>query len=400
MSVDENYLYLKKVNHQELLSALLSFFGHCEWIRPGEYRYRKQEVKFFLDVQLDKKGKIAKINPSEGFPVGELNEIQSKIKDTLVDDQSLKVNEKVGFAQERAEGYFRYKDLFQIVPVPDTAPKPKVQVADHPFLLQFSYISCPDMMINFARQNEKSSIYIRLLNLFSNVPITSGSRYARFFWAICERSPNNFTSEWKQEGYMYKGLPRKTEEYTPIEDFQPIIRVPYKDYYSRHPAITSNPLEFPDNLEKSFDLAFSLNSGDWKKFFMACSWFYQANDIWRESNSSAFLEIVNAIECLIDKPQRGIERCECCGQPKYTVTKRFKEFLKEHVPFLEKVFPEEKELFYKFRSKLSHGVDLLMRDLEPWNFAMNARAEEQDTLQRNLSFITRIAIYNWLWNRS
>ena len=346
---------------------------------------------------MTKRGNITKINPSKGFPDRELNRIESKIKEILIDNQNPKVGEKVVFAPQRIEGYFRYKDLFQIIPVPATAPKPKVMVADHPSVFQFSYISCPDMMTELARQNEKLTIYIRLLNLFLNVGITSGSRYTRFFWAI-EGEPNNFTSEWKQEGYIYKSYPRKKDKYTAIEDFQPVRCIHYKDYYSRPSFITSNPLEFPDNLENSFNLALNLNSTNWKKFFMACSWYYQARNFCNESDSSGFLALVNAIECLVDEER--IETCESCGQPKYSLTKRFKKFLKKYVPFSQKQFPKEIMLIYGIRSELSHGIDLLMRDLQPWHFAVNTRAEEQDNLRRNLFFITRIAIYNWLWDRS
>jgi hypothetical protein len=394
----EHNFHLKEINHQELLMALLSFFGHCEGIGPRGYRYKKDSVDFFLDVQLDKAGKIAKINPSNGFPCGELNKIENKIKEILIDNQILKIGEKVGFAPQRLEGCFRYKDLFQIIPVPDAAPNPpKMMLEGHPFLLQFSYTSCPNMLINLARQKEKSTIYVMLLNLFSNVGITLGPRYARFFWTVCEREPNNVTSEWKCEGYSYKSFPRKTDEYTPIDNFSPIRRVPYENYYKPLAKI-SNLLDFPDNLEKSFDLAFSLNPEDWKKIFTACSWYYQATDIWKESNSSAFIALVSAIECLIDKPKKEV--CKYCGQQKYGVTKGFKEFLKKYTPSFERQFPREKELIYKVRSSLSHGLDMLMRDIEPWYFATNVRAEEQDTLQRNLSFIARTAIYNWLWNRS
>jgi hypothetical protein len=158
----------------------------------------------------------------------------------------------------------------------------------------------------------------------------------------------------------------------------------------------SSSLELPDNLEESFDLAFSLSSQDWEKFFMDCSWYYQAIDIWQKFNSSAFIALVSAIECLVPK---GQEICSFCGQPKYRVTKRFKDFLEKHVPFLATEFHEEKKFIYQVRSDLSHGLDLLIQDMKPWTFMLNPRAQKQDILQRNLYFITRVAIYNWLWIR-
>ncbi len=354
-------------------------------------------------------GKISKISPSKEFPGEELTKLGSKIKEILVDNQSPRIGQIVAFSSEGVEGYFRYKDLFQVIPIPDTAPKPKVMVADHPFLLQFSYVSCRDMAVDNTRWFRKATVYVRLLNLLSNLPITLRSRHIRFFWTMNTKDPNGWTSEWRQEGYTYKGLSGKISKYTPVAKLQPIKRIPSHKYYSEFPAISSKPLRFPDNLGNSFDLAFGLNARDWEKFIMACSWYYQAQAIWRESNSSSFVALVSAIECLIDKPERcpdcrqtiteGIEKCDHCGQPRYKVTKKFREFLDRYVPLLEERFPEERKLLYGVRSELSHGLNLLVRDLKPWYFMMNARAEKQDALQRNLHFVARTAINGWLWNR-
>lgn len=408
MSTKERNFHLMEVNHKELLQIMLIFFGRAE-SKPKGYRYQKDGTDYFLEVQLDRTGKIVKISPSKAFPSEELSNIESKIKETLINNQVPGIGQIVAFSSEKVEGYFRYKDLFQIIPIPDIAPKPEVMVADHPFLLQFSYIACPNMTIDSMRRSEKSTVYINLLNLFSNVRITSGSRYARFSWIMNTEDPNNWTSEWRQEGYTYKGFSGKIDQYTPIDKFPLIKQILHQKYYLGLPVITSRPLKFPDNLEKSFDLALSLNGQDWEKFFMACSWYYQTEAIWGESNSSSFLALVNAIECLTEKPEKcpecgqtiteGIERCNSCSQPKYRVTKKFKKFLEKYVPFLEKRFSKEKKLLYEVRSKLSHGLNLLIRDLEPWYFMMNIQAEEQYDLQRNLNFITRTAIYNWLWNR-
>jgi len=408
MSKYEDSFHLKEVNHQELLQVLLSYFGHAEGIKPKVYRYKKKGIAFPLDVLLDTAGNIEKIELSSGFPNNKLNKIENKIKEILIDNQGQGFGQTVGFSSERVNGFFRYKDLFEIIPAPDIAPKPKVSLADHPFLLQFSYTSCPNLGIDYARRLERSSVYFRLLNLFSNRRVFLPSQSVRFSWIIEEKNTNSWVSKWRQEGYTYKGFSEKIDNYTSIENFPSIKRVPFHEYYSSPLVVTSKSLKFPDNLEKSFDLAFRLNEQDWKRFFMACSWYYQAMNIWLESNSSSFIALVTAIECLTDKPNRcrkcnqttteGLEKCEQCGQPRYRVTKKFKDCLEKYVPFLEERFPKERKLLYEVRSKLSHGMDLLTRDLKPWCFIMSKRAEEQGALQRNLHFITRTAIYNWLWN--
>ncbi len=87
--------------------------------------------------------------------------------------------------------------------------------------------------------------------------------------------------------------------------------------------------------------------------------------------------------------------CSSCNQPRYRITKHFQEFLKTNVPNIDQ-YPKEKKTIYQIRSQLAHGMDLLQADLEPWNFTMDAKQDEQRQLQDNLYYITRIAICNWL----
>ncbi len=115
---------------------------------------------------------------------------------------------------------------------------------------------------------------------------------------------------------------------------------------------------------------------------MACNWYAQYRYTAKESRSSAFIALVTALECLGE-------------QPRYRVTVHFKEFLKKYFPAIDQ-FPKEKKIIYQVRSQLAHGADLLRADLEPWNFLVDATEEDQGQLQRNLLYIARLAIYNWL----
>lgn len=403
---DMSLLYLNAVDHQELIQVLLSLFGHAYPSKPHGYKYKNEGSDYFLDVQLDRLGGIENIIPSGNFPCEELSKIENQIKKTLIDNQNPRIGQRVAFSTEKVDGYFQHKDFFQIIPVPENAPKPGISTGPHPFLLQFSYFSCPDRLINVMRRSEKAIIYIRFLNLLLNTPVFLGPRYSRKLWVL---DTENRTSELRHEAYMYPGLSEELDQYSPNTEWQPIKPIPFQKYYSRFPTVSSEALAVPDNLENSLDLVFRLDEEDYRKFFMACSWYYQAITMWHESDSSSFVALVNAIECLTDKPEQcpecnqsaieGIEVCHLCDQPRYRVTKKFKEFLKKYVPFLDEQFPKAKGRFYEVRSQLSHGLELFARDLESWHFIMKRKAEEEDNLQRDLRFITKIALYNWVWNQ-
>jgi hypothetical protein len=138
---------------------------------------------------------------------------------------------------------------------------------------------------------------------------------------------------------------------------------------------------------------------------MACSWYAQYRYAAKESRSSAFITLVSALECLALEKEvckyckqpfiENVDLCQQCGQPRYRVTVHFHEFLKKYVPGIDN-FPKEKKAIYQIRSQLAHGTDLLQADLEPWNFLVDGKEEEQGRLQSNLFSIARLAIYNWL----
>lgn len=185
----------------------------------------------------------------------------------------------------------------------------------------------------------------------------------------------------------------------------PIDLAPVSDYFSYRGGYNDKRVDYlllPDNLPSLFSRVEGLNSKDRMRFSMVCAWFYYSNAILLDSHSASFVALVTALECLIEKPsvceacglpaKDSIERCEKCNEPKYRLTKNFKTFLENHVPFINDL-PQEKKLMYDIRSQLAHGLMLFGRDIEPGNW-MSAKKDEQDKLARSVEFITFTAIYN------
>ncbi len=401
----KDYFHINEVRPQELMRILLMHFNQAQNISDFTYRYKNPSSSNYIDVFCNEDGSIKNIVISKDFPEEELMQLKQKIQDNLITDNGEMVGQIIGFCTEKISGYFKYKDLFQIFPVPDSSPKPDVAIADHPFVFEVKFKKSPDFTINNSRKMEKAIIYSRLLNQLVNQHIWLGNRYGQFAWAyINVEDVANLTSKWVQLGYIPKGLEDNGGRFSSLDALKPIEREEFNKYYSSMGRSTAD-FKLPDNLEASLDKAFSLGSSKWKKFFMACSWYAQHPFTWQESHSSAFIELVTALECLAqDKDvckccnQPLLENediCKCCGQPRYRVTKHFQQFLKEYVPSIDH-YPLAKKTIYQIRSQLAHGMDLLQADLEPWHFMMDARQDDQRKLQSDLYFITRTAIYNWL----
>ena len=373
---------------------LLEHFSNAEGTK-----FQRPDTQYSLEMISDEEGNIERIQLSEDFPLSELEEIEKKIQDTLLTEQETKVCQLIAFCDAEVTGYFRYRDLFQILPMPDDAPKSMFFIpSSYPFILEVSYQSCPNPMIEGTRQREKAVIYTRLLNLLSNQGISPSPLVAQSGWVLKTENPSNITSEWKQLGYIYPGLKGTMDNFSSVENINPLERTPFITYYFEPLTKPHVPLTLPDTLEQTLDKAFALDKSNWKKFFMACSWYAQYQQIWAVSHSAAFIALVAAIECLIQEKEvcdfckqpileNAEDICPSCRQPRYRVTKRFQDFLKAYFPAIDS-FPKEKKLLYQVRSQLAHGSDLLQADLEPWKFFLDVKRQEQYRLQRILSYIT------------
>ena len=275
-TLTKDYFHLDEVNHQELMGVLLFHFNHCQNIELGVYRYQKEDKPYFLDLTVNRNGQVTKIVPSPRFPQEELKFIEAIIIENLVDNHGTRVGRFVIFCHDKVDGYFRYDDIFQLLPVPPSAPKPNVAVADHPFLLEFKYKACPDSMIDSTRKGDQATKYVLLLNLLSNRRIYLGNRNDLFGWVWNTSDPQNVISEWKQLGYTYKELSTIENTFSDISNIPPIDREPFQKYYGEAPVRTSEPLRLPNNLGQSLEHALSLSDRDERKLSMACSCYYQA----------------------------------------------------------------------------------------------------------------------------
>jgi hypothetical protein len=407
-------LYLDQVNHNELLMLLLWHFGHSSHQPLSQtFHFQKQsDAEADLVVEVNKKGRIARITVAKSLTDEELVEISRKVKETLVDNQSEKVGEVVAFTvQNRVEGAFQHRDEFQLLPVPHGSPQPRQLVAEHPFLVRFRYLGCPDVMIDGMRQKEREVRLLRLLSFFTQGVIRDAGPSGEFAWVLkAETAPLRLTSEYRQRGYVYQGRSGNGGAFSPLTGLPAIDTIPPEQYFRQYgysSCKTPHVLALPRNLSDLFDRTERLSPDDHSKFFMACTWFYYSYDLWMRSHSASFMALITALECLMGKPvacdecsspiKGEVERCEKCGEPKFKLNKTFREFLERYVPFIDQL-PAEKKQMYQLRSQLTHGLTAFSRDIEPGVW-MSLKNQEQDELHRSVNYITFVAIYNWLLSR-
>jgi hypothetical protein len=384
--------YIGIVDDHELFNLLLGFFGNGRHVDANTQRlsFNQNGSGEYIDVKFDAQSNLVGVDDVHLDPE-KYTVLKARIKSELIDNQVEKVGRYICFSREKVQGFFRYKDQFQICPPPVDAPTPTYGIGDHPFILEFKYKSSPNSHTNIWRRQEKAVTLIRYLNVICKQTFSYGHRYTPFFWGFVGVG-DQMQSKHIQGGYSMPNIIGEVDDFTHSGN-EPLIQlVSFKEYYGRF-GHSASGLSLPDNLSESIDAIFNLTEDLKKKFVNASGWIDQARQVWSYSHSAAFICIVTAIESLMDKSSKI---CSSCHQPVYSVTKKFKEFLRAHVSNIDEL-SEIRDVIYATRSDLAHGNLMFERDLKYWKFLSHKQAEE-DLLQRNSSEVVSIALYSWLRN--
>ena len=132
----------------------------------------------------DKESNLASARAGPAWSDEIADMLAERVKANLVNPPIIKVRKEVLFLPQPLEAWWRYKDVFQIVPVPSDAPRPGQSWALHPCILEFRYADAPDVWVRHLR--ERREVYkIRLmLSLVlmggADWPSDSGQRHWAF----------------------------------------------------------------------------------------------------------------------------------------------------------------------------------------------------------------------------
>lgn len=380
------------VSHAEVLTLFHSYFNHATIPLAGRARrFGEPNRGRYLDVHFKKDGSISKLDGK--MPAADGRALAERVRSTLLENQEDAFGETICFSNHDAvKGYYRYADVFQILPIPQDAPHAPYIAAEHPFRMEFRYVACSDPFINTYRRSAKAAQLTRILNTLCNASISTRSIYARHFWGLLP-DVTPVRVRWIQEGYGYPGLASQLGSFSTTDQLSPIKLYPPDEFYDDMFFPGDYALALPASIDEYLRKVLSLRDPEANLFERASIWFAQIQDLWPRASSSAMVAAVTAIETLLPK---DAERCNECGQPKYSITKKFKDFLRIHVPSIEERFPDEFTAIYKTRSSLAHGDVMLMADLRPWNYFGDVLQQWQADFQRNTYRIIATALRNWV----
>jgi hypothetical protein len=370
---------------------------------PGQFMNRAANPNRFhlplagpscrVTLVFDKAGTLDAIEPGPAFDAAQWEQIAEEIDSSLLAGPR-KVGREFSFCGHRVVGSWRGpKSGVQIVPPPDDAPRAPVELAQHPFILEFPLTETRRWPVtNYRRKRDHRNLTL-LLNVLLNTRMSLMTERAPHFWAVLSNADGSHRTEWLQQSFFANLGPPVQDQLSPaaptsIQTFNP-------EQYADIIGIDGLPLRLPDNLDESICAYRALSRDNRAKFDRAAFWLDISRANWETSVSVTFAALVSAIEALTERGESHSFVCPVCKQKgthePMGATKRFLQFLKAHA--------SKKQLgrMYGLRSDILHGTDLMLID-QGRDFGWGPPSSEEMDMVRELWSAATAAIRNWLRN--
>lgn len=342
-------------------------------------------------------GGIVDIAPGESLTEEEVSELEEQIKNELANEE-VHVRRDWAFSSVPTTGAYRYRDLFQLVPPPDDAPKPGQLVGSHPLLLEVAFAGAQDEWLHIDRGMSTVRRVALLLNVFIRFGVHAHClRGSEHVWVYSRGTEGQgLASEYRQRGYAHQSVCRLPPGFTRADRLAPERESGI--YYAEGGVVsTDDTLTIPSELTSLCDAFYGLQAEQQAKFERACYWFHHSTHVRGLSVSACYTAIVQAVESLLAAPHT-YGRCGECGRDHQEgPTKQFKEFVDCYAAGFSRDTRDRIKNIYNVRSKLTHGHDLLMTDsLDTYIPPFIPKAVDEESNLRAATDMTRILLVNWL----
>ncbi len=323
------------------------------------------------------------------------------------------------FTKVPITGYYRYEDLFQIYPSKFEG-QPTSELQRHfPNIIEFwttedEKVTVPkkfevlkETWESLGARMKKLETYLKLFSAFTNHHFftykdSTGSWSAHLATEMNREEANSTSSKWCMDMYIFPQLNGKLEisEFTKL-NLPEIERVKHTDYFlndPNHDLDYKKELKLPHTIDQLFKSFFSLDDDLRESVETACSFCSSAAELKELKKTLSLLASFTALETMVNlefsdfKP----ENCDSCGQPKYKVRQKFREFL---MKYLGKSDHNKRKFnsYYDLRSRIVHvGTELKSESLFS---EISDEEENKEWITRiEVLQIGRLAICNWLYH--
>jgi len=365
----------------ELRFILLERIG-----RPGQYAGHDRNPNTFylplagssyrIKLTFSDSKQIVAIEPGPAFDAAQWEQVVEEIERT----GPYMVGRDCSFSSFHVAGTWRgERSGVQILPPPADSPRAPVELAEHPFILEYP-VKVSDLwaITNFRRMREHRRLTF-LLNVLLAGNTTIQPRRSRHLWVIV---PEEAAQEvkWVQEFYFAKFGEAVRDELSPpvgetLEEVDP------ETYYATV-GHDGQGLRVPADLDVAICCYMGLSKENRDKFDRTGFWTQMASTQWTVSFSASFASLVIAIESLAERGSLG-------------AAAKFRNFIDRYAPGAS--LENRRREMYKLRSDILHGSELFEMDQDA-HFGWAPPEQKEMELMDELWGLARIAIRNWLKN--
>ncbi len=341
--------------------------------------------------------KIVAIEPGPAFDSAQWIRVSGEIEKSILAGPS-KIGRDYSFSSFRVTGWWRGATSgVQILPPPENAPYAPVEIAEHPFILEFPIIESDYWPItNYRRLRNHRSLSL-LLNILLAGRTCLQPRRPEHFWASVSWEGNDPEIKWVQQLFFAKLGSAVIDELSPPIGEQ-LEEVEAEEYYEKV-GHDGKRLRVPSDLDHSICSYKALSPKNRAKCDRAIFWMDMASRQWNISVSASFAALVSAIESLTERGTIHKYQCPVCGKSTQHevpgVTRRFKDFFDTYAPGV--AFVKRRDDMYSLRSDILHGSELMQMD-QDLAFGWDPPWWNERELHEDLWSLTRIALRNWLKN--
>lgn len=396
----ENLLKWPNLDSTELrilLHEIIGGMGQADLGAPKPSKFYLPLAGPSCRVVLTFKGKkVVAIEPGQAFDATQWRDISNEIEQSVLAGPT-RIGREYSFSGRRIIGSWRGEHSgVQILPAPADAPSALVELADHPFILEFPLmVARLNAVTNYRRLRKH-----RDLTLLLNILLVGGAKSMGFrptnSWAF-DPADLSHGSTWVQHGFSAPLGPDLIDGLsTPATD--QLEELATKDYETVL-GHDGGGLRVPSDLDQSICSYEALSAPNRVKFDRAAFWFGTASGMRDVSISASFAAFASAIESLTSRGKRhGFKFCPDCGRPgTHEIpgsTNLFRNFLATYAP--DASLAKDRDRMYNLRSTILHGSDVMELDQaipimgwSPWGF-------EERELYDGMWRVTRTALRNWL----
>ncbi len=323
------------------------------------------------------------------------------------------IDKKIFLTHRAYNGYFRYKDKFQIYPPskklfgndfnPFTPHPSIIEILEEPEEKYYSKDELRMMPPMLARYNIDRNNFVEILKILS---LTTNfihfenpkSDIQRWFIPI----PNK---NWDEPQYGQIVYPKIIEDWEQKNfskpKFKKVKKIDSFKYFNNGKPKGDGfnmSIDYPDNIEYLLDIYFNLDKDIKKVLDNSINLFYQGIEIMSKSTSLSIVAFISAIENLAncDNRKNPEPKCSKCDNKKHNTSKKFKELVSKSISGDLTIINE----IYNLRSRIVHNGELHIADLRDFLKNKDYSFDNKD-LRNNpiilyeIEQITRICLVNW-----